>query len=226
MPHHITQRGNGRSHVFDTDSDRTVYLNLLRRNSVEYRLTLWAWCLMSNHIHLLAVPERSNSLHRALGRTHADYARYLNIKRASCGHIWQARFFSCIVGPEHLWMTMAYIERNPVRAGLAAEAEQYCWSSAISHTTGLDADHLIDMRGWRMEYTPARWKQVLESTVDTETEAERIREATMGGRPLGGAHFISDVESRLARTLRPKPVGRPRKLTLEKETEQIALAQL
>ncbi len=172
-----------------TNYSLPVYLNLLRRNSVEYRLTLWAWCLMSNHIHLLAVPERSNSLHRALGRTHADYARYLNIKRASCGHVWQARFFSCIVGPEHLWMTMAYIERNPVRAGLAAEADQYRWSSAISHTTGLDADHLIDMRGWRMEYTPARWKQVLESTVDTETEAERIREATMRGRPLGGAHF-------------------------------------
>ncbi len=203
MPHHITQRGNGRSHVFDTESDRTVYLNLLRRNSVEYRLTLWAWCLMSNHIHLLALPERSNSLHRALGRTHADYARYLNIKRASCGHVWQARFFSCIVGPEHLWMTMAYIERNPVRAGLAAEADQYRWSSATSHTTGLDADHLIDMRGWRMEYTPARWKQVLESTLDTETETERIREATIGGRPLGGARFFSDVESRLARTLRP-----------------------
>ena len=121
---------------------------------------------------------------------------------------------------------MAYIERNPVRAGLAAEAEQYHWSSATSHTTGLDADHLIDMRGWRMEYTPARWKQVLENTVDAETEAERIREATMRGRPLGGPHFLSDVELLLARTLRPKPVGRPRKLTLEKEPEQIALAQL
>ena len=226
MPYHITQRGNGRSHVFDTDSDRTVYLNLLRRNSVEYRLTLWAWCLMSNHIHLLAVPERSDSLHRALGRTHADHARYLNIKRASCGHVWQARFFSCIVAPSTLWMTMAYIERNPVRAGLAAEAEQYRWSSATSHTTGPDADHLINMRGWPMEYTPSRWNQVLENTVDAETEAERIREATMRGRPLGGARFISDVESLLARTLSPKPVGRPRKSTLEKEPEQIAFTQL
>ena len=81
MPHHITQRGNGRNIVFDSDADRTVYLNLLRRNSSHYHLTLWAWCLMGNHIHLLAVPERSDSLHRALGRTHADYARYLNIKR-------------------------------------------------------------------------------------------------------------------------------------------------
>jgi putative transposase len=148
---------------------------------------------MSNHIHLLAVPERHDSLHRALGRTHADYARYLNIKRGSCGHLWQARFFSCVVAPEHLWITMAYIERNPVRAGLSLRADQYHWSSAASHTTGIDAEHLIDMRRRRMEYTPRRWEQVLRSTVEAEAEAERIREATLRGRPLGGAQFLSDL---------------------------------
>jgi len=226
MPHHITQRGNGRAIVFDTEADRTVYVNLLRRNSIQYRLTLWAWCLMTNHIHLLAVPERRDSLHRALGRTHAEYAHYLNAKRASCGHLWQARFFSCVVAPEHLWMTVAYIETNPVRAGLSVEADQYRWSSAKSHTTGIDADHLIDMRRWRMEYTPSRWQEVLRSTVDCEADAQRIREATMRGGPLGGAQFIRDVELLLARTLTPKPVGRPQKQTLHLEGEQIALAQL
>ena len=118
IPHHITQRGNGRQVVFDADTDRLVYLDLLRKYSEEYRLTLWAWCLMSNHIHLLAVPERPNSLDRALARTHSDYARYLNIKRRSCGHVWQARFYSCPVGADHIWTTMAYIEQNPARAGL------------------------------------------------------------------------------------------------------------
>ena len=226
MPHHITQRGNGRNIVFDTDADRTVYLNLLRRNSIEYRLTLWAWCLMGNHIHLLAVPERHDSLHRALGRTHADYARYLNVKRGSCGHLWQARFFSCVVAPEHLWITMAYIERNPVRAGLHLQADQYRWSSAASHTTGIDTEHLIDMRRWRMEYTPRRWEQALRSTVDAEAEAERIREATLRGRPLGGAQFLSDLELLLSRPLKPKPVGRPRKRSKDIEAEQIATGKL
>ena len=224
LPHHVTQRGNGRSAVFDSEADRIIYLNLLRRNSAEYRLKVWAWCLMSNHIHLLAVPERGDSLHRALGRTHADYARYLNVKRASCGHLWQARFFSCIVAPELLWVTMAYIERNPVRAGLAVTAEQYRWSSAASHITGTDADHLIDMQRWRMEYTPRRWRQVLRTTVDAEAEAERIREATIRGRPLGEAGFVSDIESVLARTLRPKAVGRPRKSALVERDEQVAAA--
>jgi putative transposase len=94
--------------VFDSDADRAVYLDLLRERAGWYRLLVWAWCLMSNHIHLPAVPQRNDFLHRALGCTHADYARYLNVKRRSCGHLWQARFFSCIVAPKYLWVTMGY----------------------------------------------------------------------------------------------------------------------
>jgi putative transposase len=87
MPRHITQRGTGRMSVFDADADRAVYLDLLRERAGQYRLLIWAWCLMDNHIHLLAVAQRSDSSHRALGRTHADYAQYLNAKRRSCGHL-------------------------------------------------------------------------------------------------------------------------------------------
>jgi putative transposase len=95
VPDHITQRGKGRQIVFDTDQNRLLYLDLLRSYAGQYRLALWAWCLMSNHIHPLAVPERTDSLRRSLARTHSDYARYLNSKRRSCGHVWQARFYSC-----------------------------------------------------------------------------------------------------------------------------------
>ena len=69
LPHHITQRGNGRQVVFDDDKDRRVYLKLLRGYAEAYRLRMWAWCLMSNHVHLLAVPETSESLKRTLGQT-------------------------------------------------------------------------------------------------------------------------------------------------------------
>lgn len=78
IPHHITQRGNARQVVFGDAKDRRVYLKLLRNYAEKYRLRIWAWCLMSNHVHLLAVRETAESLKRTLGQTHHDYARYRN----------------------------------------------------------------------------------------------------------------------------------------------------
>jgi putative transposase len=98
----VTQRGNGRQVTFLSDQDRSVYLDMLRQNRRQFGLTIWAYCLMPNHIHLLAVPERPDSLARALGRTHADYARYWNARRGSCGHVWQARFYSCPIEDGHV----------------------------------------------------------------------------------------------------------------------------
>jgi hypothetical protein len=108
---------------------------------------------------------------------------------------------------------MACIEKNPVRAGIVREAEQYRWSSAMSHITGTDTDELVQMEQWRRKYTPARWINVLRSTVDAEATNERIREATVRGRPLGDKAFSAHMESIVGRRLTPNPVGRPRKQT-------------
>jgi putative transposase len=201
VPHHITQRGNGRQSVFDTDQDRLLYLDLLRNYAGRHSLKLGAWCLMSNHVHLVAIPERPDSLRRSLARTHSDYARYLNIKRRSCGHVWQARFYSCPIGVQQLWMTMAYVERNPVRAGLVNDALDYRWSSAHAHAAGSDRDNLVDLRQWATQYTPERWLQVLRSTVDEEAHSERLRETTMRGRPFGDGELCRELEQMLGREL-------------------------
>jgi putative transposase len=133
IPYHITQRGNGRQQVFFDPYDYQLYLDLLRRYAEDAQLRLRAYCLMPNHVHLIAAPARPNSMASALGRTHADYARHFNLKRRSCGHAWQARFFSCPLDAAHLWNAMAYVERNPVRARIVDEAGQYPWSSAGPH---------------------------------------------------------------------------------------------
>jgi putative transposase len=211
VPHHVTQRGNGRRAIFDTDADRLLYLDLLRENAVECDLAIWAWCLMSNHVHLVAVPGRSDSLARTLGRTHAAYARYLNVKRRSCGHLFQARFYSCLIGPQHLWMTVAYVERNPQRAGLAVVPWDYPWSSARVHAENDADDRLVDLRRWRLEYTPERWRTVLLSTVDEESDLERLRRATLTGRPLCEPQMLSEWEQVLERPLGTKPGGRPKR---------------
>jgi putative transposase len=108
-PYDITQRGNAQQRIFVDDADCLVYLDLLRRYSAVYELNLWAYCLMPNHVHLVAVPTRGESMARALGRTHADYARYFDVKRGTCGHVWQARYYSCPLDEAHLWTAIAYV---------------------------------------------------------------------------------------------------------------------
>jgi putative transposase len=208
VPHHITQRGNGRQVVFDDAKDRRVYLKLLRGYAEEYRLRIWAWCLMSNHVHLLAVPETCASLKRALGQTHADYARYRNAQLATCGHLWQCRYYSCPVDKTGTWRVMAYIERNPVRAGLVEIAEDYAWSSARAHVTGHDQDGFVDMRPWHEEYDAERWRDTLRLGVEEEGLRERLRQATMTGRPFGSDRFIEQLEHDSKRMLRPRTRGK------------------
>jgi len=224
IPYHVTQRGNGRQRVFFTGTDYVLYLDLLREHAAEAGLVLWAYCLMPNHVHLVAVPTKAEALAQALGRTHANFARHFNLQRRSCGHVWQARFFSCPLDDVHLWRAMAYVERNPVRAGVVPHAGDYRWSSAAAHLAGDDPGQLLDLGRWQQEYGPRRWRCVLETSVGEETLGERIREASRRGRVLGSDEFVEELESRAGRRLRPRPPGRPkqvgqddpRQLTLEK----------
>jgi putative transposase len=223
IPCHVTQRGNGRQRIFFAETDHRLYLDLLREQSAQAGLVLWAYCLMPNHVHLIAVPTRPAALAQTLGRTHASFARHFNLNRRSCGHVWQARFFSCPLDEAHVWQAMAYVERNPVRAGMVADAGQYRWSSAAAHLTGHDRDALLDLAGWRREYDPQRWKRVLETSVDEEALGQRIHEASRRGRALGSEAFVKELESRSGRRLRPHPVGRPNQ-TQHRQPQQLALA--
>ena len=142
---------------------------------------------------------------KTLGRTHAEYAKYFNLTQKSCGHVWQARYFSCPLEASYLWRAMAYVERNPVRAGLVEDAGAYRWSSVRSHLGESDPGGIVDVSAWRKEYTPQRWIEVLRSGVDDEQLGERIREATLRGRPMGGDEFIERLEAQTGRRLRPRP---------------------
>ena len=211
VPHHITQRGNGRRAIFYTDADRGTYLDLLARYAQVHSAAIWAYCLMTNHVHLVAVPERLESFARALGQAHAAYARYRNLIDRSCGHVWEARYFSCPLERAHLWRAIAYVERNPVRAGIVDNAAAYEWSSARAHL-GLGRPRLkLDMAAWEAEYDAPRWREVLDGSVGEEAFQQRIREASKRGRPLGSEQFAERLELMAGRRLRPNPPGRPKK---------------
>ncbi len=142
VPHHVTQRGNRREPVFFTDDDRRAYLAWLVEYAGKQGVDILAYCLMSNHVHLVAVPPEEDSLQRALKPLHMRYAQRVNRARGWSGHLWQGRFFSSALGERYLWAAIRYVERNPVRAGMVGRAEDYPWSSASSHC-GVRADPVL-----------------------------------------------------------------------------------
>jgi len=215
-PHHVTQRGNNRARVFFNDEDRQTYLRLLADYAAKYSLQIWAWCLMDNHVHLLVVPENEASLARAIGLTNMVYTQYLNRKLNQSGRIWQNRFFSCVVEKDdYLWSVARYIERNPLKVGLAEKAEDYRWSSAKAHLAAA-TDELLSRPDWldlsdRAEYADF-------CRIEDEEQNNTIRQATRTGRLYGSDSFIDQLEDELNRRIRPKKAGRPRK---RKESNEI-----
>jgi putative transposase len=208
IPYHITQRGNRREDVFFSDEDRLVYLKLLAQYATLHGLDVKAYCLMTNHVHLVAVPATANALSGALKPVHLRYTQHVNWTQNVSGRLWQGRFFSCALDDAHFLQAVRYVERNPVRAGLVAHAEDYPWSSAAAHC-GLRVDALVSKAPG-----PARdigdWKTWLREP-DDETANEALRRNTRTGRPLGGESFLNLLEHLLGHTVRPRKAGRPAK---------------
>ena len=208
--HYITQRGNNRQDVFLVDDDRQVYLELLREQADKYGLEVVGYCLMTNHVHLVAIPRVEDALAKAVGRTHFRYAQYLNRFHRRSGHLWQGRFYSCALDERHFWRALKYVELNPVRARLCRKPWRYAWSSAAAHTDVEATSDLLDLPRWYDQISAATWKRELAEGL-SDAEMERLRVRTHTGRPLGSDSFLSKLETRLGRRLRPLPPGRPRK---------------
>jgi putative transposase len=208
-PHHITQRGNARRDVFFTAQDRQVYLGLLVQYGEHYGADILGYCLMTNHVHLVLVPQADASLAKTLREVNMRYAQYRNAIERGNGHLWQSRYYSCAVEPDRLGTLMRYVELNPVRAGMVAEPADYLWSSARVHLNqeAEDQDTILKCGDWNQCFTKAEWAGVLDTGAD---QSAAIREATYGGRPLGSAAFVEALEKHLNRPLRRGLPGRPR----------------
>jgi putative transposase len=209
LPHHITQRGNNGQDVFFLETDYQRYLELLAEQSEDHGLEILAYCLMRNHIHLVAVPRRSNSLARAIGHTHFRYTQHVAWQRGWSGHLWQNRFFSCPMDPPHFWRAVLYVERNPVRTGIVSHAGEYPWSSARAHLTGRDPSGILTLAPWQCTTTGREWQEAL-GEPEYEAALESIRLRTRTGRVLGSAQFVLAQEKRLRRRLRGRAAGKPR----------------
>lgn len=172
---------------------------------------------MTNHVHLVATPHREESLAKAVGRTHFLYTQYVNRLHGRSGHLWQNRFFSCALRGVHFWRTLCYVKRNPVRAKLVRVPWRYRWSSAAAHVSGEDPTSLLDMGTWAAHWTGEAWQEALRQAPQAD-EVAKLRLATHRGRPLATDSFLSKLERRLGRRVRPRPVGRPKQAKPAKQT--------
>ncbi|WP_208599519.1 transposase [Desulfospira joergensenii] len=206
-PHHIVQRGVRSLDIFFKGQDKIEYFNFLNEQSGRFRLTILAYCLMTNHVHLLAVPEKEDSPAKAVGEAHRQYTRMINFRENLRGFLFQGRFSSCpVYTDQYLFTALRYIEQNPVKAKIVKYPWQYKWSSASFHCGETSHDPLVRENRLFSEITD--WKAFLSSTDQNEPILEeRIRT----GRPFGPGNFYSIIEKFTGRNFRPGLPGRPKK---------------
>ncbi len=206
-PHHVVQRGVRSLDIFFDDEDRTEYLRLLREQGERFGVAFLSYCLMTNHVHLLAVPEQQDGLALAIGEAHRRYTRMINFRENVRGFLFQGRFSSCPVDlDEYLIAAVQYIERNPVKARMVKTPWEYPWSSAGFRCGLVDYDPLIRENAFLPAETD--WWKVI--SVDTDLNGV-LEEKNRTGRPFGSDHFYSVVEKITGRDTRPGAPGRPRK---------------
>ena len=203
-PHHITQRGNRRQDVFFNDDDYQAYLSLLKQRCRKEGIEIWAYCLMTNHVHLVVVPNKRSNLAKAIGETHRRYTCMINARYHWTGYLWQGRFASFPMDTLYTLKAIAYVELNPVKAGIVKNAWDYKYSSADAHLTGKDElgiveiDKVLDITGNYQDYL---------QQAQNDNDIKILEKHQRTGRPLGDESFISKAEKLLKRHFIKKKAG-------------------
>jgi putative transposase len=210
IPHHVTQRGNRRERTFFEDGDYALYLDLLADAAERHGVEVWSYCLMPNHVHIIAVPRDADALGRTFRHVHRHYTGYVNARMRVTGHLWQGRFSSVAMDEQHLFAALRYVALNPVRARLVARAEDWSWSSARAHIAGED-DCVVKV-------APALervgdFRAFLREDFDEAFTYAALRHAETIGRPVGSREWLEDMESRTGLALLPGKRGPKAKCT-------------
>ena len=214
-PHHVIQRGNNRQPIFVDGDDRERFLQLLRDYARQFQVAVHAYVLMDNHVHLLLTPQTAQgvpALMQALGR---HYVRVFNQRHGRTGTLWEGRYRSFLIQADrYLLACMVYMDLNPVRAGMVAQAVDFPWSS-YTHYVGRRTDPLITPHAlfWQLGNTPFAREAAYADLVQAGLSAaqyQRMGQAAHSGWALGEADFLARVGGQAARRVTPARPGRPR----------------
>lgn len=192
-------------------------LDLLEENSNKFEVAIHAYVLMGNHFHLLATPQTADGLAQMMQSVGRRYVRYFNDRQRRTGTLWEGRFKSTLIQSErYLLSCMAYIDLNPVRAGMVSSAGDYPWS-AFAHSIGRRTDRLITPHPlfWELGNTPfareAAYAQLVQEGVNS-VQQKALTDATLQGWALGEPGFVADLQKMTQRRASKALAGRPRKI--------------
>ncbi len=213
-PHHVIQRGNNRQAIFARLADYQRLLDLLDDNARQFDVAIHAYVLMSNHFHLLVTPQSSDGLPQMMQAVGRRYVRYFNDSQQRSGTLWEGRYRSTLIQTDrYLLACMAYIDLNPVRAGLVAQAKDYPWTSH-GHYIGRRADKLVTPHPlvWELGNTPfareAAYAELVQAGVNPVHQTA-LTQATLSGWALGEPDFVADLQKRTQRRVIKGQAGRP-----------------
>lgn len=215
--HHVIQRGNDRQPIFREPGDQERLLSLLADNAVREKVAIHAYVLMDNHFHLLVTPQTSTGVPRMMQGVGRTYVQYFNRRYHRTGTLWEGRYRATMVQTDRYCLAcMAYIDLNPVRAGIVKRPEEHRWSS-YGHYRGIRTDKLITSHPvyWQLGNTPfereARYGELVEQGLALDMERS-LTESTLKGWALGDDAFVAELEGRTSRrVLKAKPGRRPLK---------------
>jgi putative transposase len=216
LVYHGLNRGNNRDRVFFDDADFRQFLAALAQTKERYPFRLYAFCLMSNHFHLVVEPADGQEISRVLQSVTVAHTWHFHKAHGSSGHVWQGRFKSPLVASdEHLLTVMRYVEANPLRAGLVTDLADYPWSSYAAHALGQEMPLVDEAPVWASlgpteGARQAHWRKRLHTPL-SEKELAALRRSVISGRPYGTARWVAQTAARIGFNLGPRPRGRPRK---------------
>jgi putative transposase len=223
-PHHIIQRGNDRQLIVRSDRDRVFLLELIHDYAKEYAVAIHAYVLMDNHFHLLATPATTEGLPLMMQAVGRRYVRYYNGWYQRTGALWEGRYKSTLIETErYLLACMAYIDLNPVRAGMVAQAADYPWSS-YRHYVGLNVDRLVTPHAlyWGLGNTPfareAAYAALVQAGVSAHQQ-EALTQSTLRGWALGEGDFVAELQKNTDRRLTQAKAGRPFSVNLPSNSQ-------
>ncbi len=213
-PHHIIQRGNNRQPIFASPADHQILLDLLDEKARKFSVAIHAYVLMGNHFHLLATPQTADGLPQVMQAVGRRYVRYFNDTQQRTGTLWEGRYKSTVIQAErYLLACMVYIDLNPVRAGLVAQARDYPWSSH-GHYTGQRIDKLITPHSlvWALGNTPfareAAYAELVQRGI-SPVQQTALTDSVLRGWALGESDFVADLQKRTKRRVAKSTAGRP-----------------
>lgn len=212
------QRGHNRQVVFTSDDDFRYYRDNLKLFKDEFGCKIYAYCLMTNHVHLLVNPGGNpEALSFLMKRVSGRQTRYVNRIEKRTGSLWEGRFKSSIVSTkEYLLSCSRYIELNPVRAAMVAEPSAYQWSSFAKKGAGkpdavVDYDQVYIALGDTAAERQRAYREYLAKTIP-EDELRLIRDSIQRNQVTGGDRFRQQLEKKLKIRLSNRGPGRPKKI--------------